>query len=89
MDCASLCHELFRSGNGLASNAHDFHTVVVVQLVSDRSSGQVRLALHEARTGFANSVGTRTATPAFAGEIRSQRSRANQNKSCEHASFPR
>jgi hypothetical protein len=61
MDTAGIsAQELFHGGNGFASNAHDFHTVVLIQLVSDRRFGQQV-------TGFRKLVGTRIATLAFAG----------------------
>jgi hypothetical protein len=59
--------ELFHGGNGIASNAHDFHTVVLIQLVSDRCSARNAWLCINHVTGFRKSVGTRMATLAFAG----------------------
>jgi hypothetical protein len=90
---ASLCHELFHGGNGFASNAHDFHTVVLIQLVSDGRFGQERPALYQAgnricELGRHPDRHSRVRRPAIR-KIRSRRDRANHNKSGEHASLPR
>jgi hypothetical protein len=90
MDAAGIsAQELFHGGHGFASNAHDFHTVVLIQLVSDRCFGQERLALHQAGNRVqkvgGHSDGHSCIRRAAIGKIWRQRSRADQNKSREHA----
>jgi hypothetical protein len=58
---------LFHGGNGFASNAHDFHRVVLIRLVSDGRFGQERPALYQAGNRICELGSTRIATLAFAG----------------------
>jgi hypothetical protein len=92
MDTAvDLGAKLFHGRDGFASRAHDFDTVAMVQLLSDGGFGQERLALHQAGDRICElsrhpDRRSRILRAAIR-KIRSQRDRANQNKSREHVSF--